>query len=327
MKTTRALLVALAIAAACSCAREAAIVPEGPDALLNAIPFPQGNDPWDEVFQQIDQQHGVKIYYKNFTDADWSRSWTNAAGAPLAGERFETPEELAAAAAYVKQYIFDFLDPTLLRGVFRPRVYLVKNMHLANIPQALSIGMDCWIFSPPLTNATDYSTGVYASKLAILSAILHRAYAGGNIALPPAFFEGVDYATPTDGYSRAASNNNWPNLWSRRGFLSDLGDAGLPFFPDYYPTLNVSPADFQAHPDLEFRAFVNYILILRDRDRYFADGARFEQCTLLRRRFQILEEHLKTAYGIDLLAYQSMAFDGYSGAEWDDARCVPVIPR
>ncbi|MDR2414326.1 MAG: hypothetical protein LBD64_05005 [Odoribacteraceae bacterium] len=323
---TRAFLPLLVGTIAWNCTSEPAIIPEGPGDLLSSIPFPQGDDPWDKVFKQIHEQHDVKIFYKDFSDKDWNRTWTNATGAPLSGERFETPEELNEVAAYVKKYIFDFIDPNLLRGVFRPHVYLIKNMKLGELPYSLVIGMNSWVFSPPTGGATDYSTGVYASKIQVLSEILYQAVINEMITLPDAFREGVDYQTATVGYSRAATDNNWNNLWCRRGFLSDVTDVGLPFFPDQYATMNVTIQNLQAHPEDEFLAFVHYILILRDRDRYFASGCRFENSPLLQRRFNILEEHLKTVYGIDLAAYQTMAYEGYSGSEWDSDRCVPRIP-
>ncbi|MDR2130589.1 MAG: hypothetical protein LBP56_05405 [Odoribacteraceae bacterium] len=329
MKTKHILYLLLFCLPAWGCADEDPIVPEGPGALLSTIPFPQGDDPWDTIFEEIYREYGVKILYKDFTDKEWSRSWVASVSSSLTGGRFETPAELNAAAAFMKHYIFDFFDPDMLTGVFRPYIYLVKDMKFAGVPYTLLVGMDNWTFSPVAgtTDPADYTGYVYGPKLHVLTEILTRAFVNGRITLPAAFYEGVDYKTPITSYRKASTDNEMSNISCRRGFLDDVTTEGLPFFPDYYSArANPVISEMSSNPDKEFASFVHYILILRDRDRYFADGCRFEHSPLLKRRMDIVEEHLKRVHGVDLIAYQEMAYEGYTGSIWETDRCTPRLP-
>ncbi|MDR1415754.1 MAG: hypothetical protein LBI96_08090 [Odoribacteraceae bacterium] len=313
-----------------SCEKEEKITPEGPGSLLTNFDFPQGNDPWDAIFQEIYDTHNVKIIYKDFTDENWSHVWTPyQLGAPVTGDRFETAEELTEVANYMKKYLFDFLDPSATRGVFRRYIYLIKDMKVADLPTKMVTGIDCWMFSPPVgVNVTSsYTNYVYAPKIKIFSDILATAFKNGNISLPASFYEGIDYTTETVWYTFAYTNNNWANLWCRRGFLGSLLESGRPDFPDLFRDRNVPIAEMRERPDEEFVRFVGYALALRDIDRYFANGCRFEQSPKLQTRLHIVIDHLKSAYGIDLLAYQAIAYEGYTGTEWEGTDYQPAIPQ
>lgn len=311
-----------------SCENEEKITPEGVGPWLTPIAFPQGNDAWDKVFEGIYAEHGVKIIYKDFSDKDWSHTWTNQAGAEITGERFETPEELTAVANYMKKYLFDVLDPATTRGVFRRYIFLVKDMKVANQSYSLSIGTDNWAFSPPVGDGvtSSYPEYVYKPKIKIFSEILITAFKNGNITLPETFYEGLDYEKATLSYNRARTDNKWEDLWCRRGFLPTLTGDGWPSFPDAFPTSMVTLTSFPGQPEVEFSNFVRHVLAIRGLDRYFANGCRFEQSPKLLNRINIITNHLKTAHGIDLLAYQTVAYEGYTGNEWDGSLYTPVIP-
>jgi hypothetical protein len=311
-----------------SCENEEKITPEGVGPWLTPIAFPQGSDAWDKIFEDIYKEHGVKIIYKDFSDKDWSHTWINQAGAEITGERFETPEELTDVANYMKKYLFDVLDPATTRGVFRRYIFLVKDMKVANLSYSLSIGTDNWAFSPPVgqTNTNSYPDYVYKPKIRVFSEILITAFKNGNITLPETFYEGIDYDKTTIGYSSARTNNRWEDLWCRRGFLTTLTGDGWPTFPDAYPTMMVTITGFPGQPEDEFSRFVRHVLAIRGIDRYFANGGRFELSPKLSNRINIVINHLESAHGIDLLAYQAVAYDGYTGNEWDDSLYAPAIP-
>ena len=48
-----------------------------PLALAGGIEFPQGDNPWDNDALEIYKNFGVKLIYKNITEKDLNKNWTN----------------------------------------------------------------------------------------------------------------------------------------------------------------------------------------------------------------------------------------------------------
>lgn len=299
-----------------SCSDEKDIVVEGPGNLLGNIEFPQGEDAWDQVFVDIYEEYGVRILYKGFTDLDWSKSWTGLSSTEVSGERFETEEELTEAAEYMKKYVFDLLDPELSRGVFRPYIYLIKNMVVGTSTPRLVVGMDSWAFSPPIGEADteSYRFFVWEPKIKVFADILVEAYNNERITLPDAFYDGVDYETAIFSYNLAKSNNDWANLWTTRGFFYAVAPRdGFPIFPRDVPNNRPELSSLKDKSVTEFEDFLKNILVIREIDLYFEDGCHFEQSPLLLNRVHVFKEHLKEVYGIDLESVQRLMYEGFTG--------------
>ena len=61
-----------------SCYNEDIINPTpDPLALAGGFEFPQGNNSWDNDVMKIYQDFGVKIIYKDITEKDLNKNWTN----------------------------------------------------------------------------------------------------------------------------------------------------------------------------------------------------------------------------------------------------------
>lgn len=301
------------------CNKEDDIVATEQGSMLDKYEFPQGNDTWDQIFESIYKSHGVQIIYKEFSTGDWGQTWLETKDTTLKGERFETAEELTAVAEYMKKFIFDPLKPEMTQGIFRPYIYLIKNMEQGGKSVSLKVGMDNWAFCPMVgdVDTEDYASYVYNAKIVIFTSILKQAFERGKISLPESFYELADYTTETRSYYMANYYNDWENLWSRRGFYTYCTIDGVPYFPRMGSTThNVSISTMQEKSPTEFEYFVKNILTTKDLlSVYFEDGNHYEKCPLLLQRTQIFVDHMKDEYGIDLLGYQTSCREGYTGSE------------
>lgn len=81
-----------------SCYEDDSIIPT-PDPLAQAggFEFPQGDNSWDNDAMKIYQDFGVKIIYKDITEKDLNKNWTNG-GVSGSTKVFENclNEEMAA---------------------------------------------------------------------------------------------------------------------------------------------------------------------------------------------------------------------------------------
>lgn len=143
-----------------SCYNEDIINPTpDPLALAGGFEFPQGNNSWDNDVMKIYQDFGVKIIYKDITEKDLNKNWTNG-GVGSSSRVFENclNDEMGAFyITFMKNHIFPYLNREVTDRVFPMYWYMVYNYSVFTsiIPGVLEYYValpehddgqtDCWI--------------------------------------------------------------------------------------------------------------------------------------------------------------------------------------
>ena len=76
--------------------------------------FPQGNNPWDKEIEQIAQEWGMYIIYKNVDSTDLNRTWTSSydTSIPIYVCDEPTDKEIQLYLELIKEWLLGSLDKT-----------------------------------------------------------------------------------------------------------------------------------------------------------------------------------------------------------------------
>lgn len=289
-----------------SCYNEDALTPAG-DESVDRFEFPQGSNAWDEDLQEIFDQYGVMLIYKGVTSTDLSRSWISYSSTNSSAEEL-TDGEVEFMVNYLKNHIFAYLSPKVTSKVFKPYWFLLKNYFSDNSPMKSNYnGLDFW------ASCLHFTEEVYAEKTAgsyyesqwnkykdlpstkddyfslrgsCLYKILQDCVNLGNISIPEEYDEGFDYST--EFVTKDPTSENYPY---NRGFIT-VSDA----FGYFYQITSKKPIT-------RLKNFFQYIhLGFYYSEEEIEEKFPRETYPFLREKLDIVKNHLKTTYNIDLQA-------------------------
>lgn len=318
-------VLAISIFVIAGCKDEAALKPSDMSS-FDRFDFPQGNNSYDNVFEEIFEDHSVMCLYKDFTEFDLGRTWTGSSNTnQLTYETFDS-EEITVLADWLKEYYFDPLGKAT-NGLFKRYLYLPKNLtkETAYGPNRITFdmsGLDFWTISPDVASFMSSGEVSMSDSLEVVWPVIYMfanmldgAYQQGNITLPEDFDEGIDLETRTRPYVQMDTYYN--DFWGRRGFLQVISSTG-----SYGGLGNAGGfVDISDCPkEVQFRRFVLMAMFMRNLWSYFEDGEYWADCPLLKGRFEKIINHLKAEYGIDLREYGRNAWKSVipEGADIDD---------
>lgn len=232
-----------------SCYDEDIIEPTpDPLALAGGFEFPQGDNPWDNDAMEIYKNFGVKLIYKNITEKDLNKNWTNSGLGGSSSKTFENclNDEMGAFyITFMKSHVFPYLNREVTDRVFPMYWYFVYNYSVFTsiIPGILEYYValsehdesqtDCWItcfwgdaahstyeapipaWRSPIANDQDS----YAiRRFKIIDEVIRTAITRGNIIIPEDEFDaGFDHSTPLVR-DEAIESKADPNYYLKRGY-------------------------------------------------------------------------------------------------------------
>lgn len=248
--------------------------------------FPQGNNTWDQEFQQIAEDWGMYVIYKDIDSMVLNRSWTNPPNGAVSYIGDPVPDE------YISVYL-DIVKNSLLGPLDKnneshrkqlPVYFFLLNNFRNSQGNTLRIntnGFDYWVLS--FTDA-ELSSGLSAAtkhKIACTFGYLPISsdVAAGILAIPEEFIRTTDYTSPIateiDGRLPFYDAHDPVNFFLRRGFLPETtveftvnpGPAynGTPGWMPWIPgvpgnEMFTRNPDYERDVDLRYRHdFMNYI--------------------------------------------------------------------
>lgn len=198
----RQIILALAAAIAfSSCYTEAPLVPSDVvDEIL--FDFPQGNRDYDREIQQLQEQYGTYVIYKDIDRKLLNRAWVNVyINSYIKSD--PVPEGLVQwYVDFVKGNVFRYFDPERF-AVYMPKyLFLVSNMHMVldgvdkkHMP-AKTDGVDFWAVSFQTTESGALSNpDERLTRIMLAYSVLEKIVNEGRIEIPSGFYEGIDYTT------------------------------------------------------------------------------------------------------------------------------------
>lgn len=330
-----------------SCYDEDIIEPTpDPLALAGGFEFPQGDSPWDNDAMEIYKNFGVKLIYKNITEKDLNKNWTNG-GLGNSSKIFENclNDEMGAFyITFMKNHVFPYLNREVTDRVFPMYWYFVYNYssYSSMVPGMLEFYValldhdenqtDCWItcfwgdvahcsnivYGTMIPNEplTEWKSPIAGNKdsytirrFKVIDEVIRTAITRGNIIIPEEEFDaGFDHSTPlvTTEYSESKADANY---YLKRGYPGNVNSHSANY---------TSPRS--TNPPTAKETFIGYLQIAmrftkEERETMWPSAT----YPFLSTKFDFVTNYLKK-YNIDLEAIAQ-------GPEDWDIKPYPELPK
>ncbi len=316
-----------------------------PLALAGGIEFPQGDNPWDNDALEIYKNFGVKLIYKNITEKDLNKNWTNG-GLGSSSKIFDNclNDEMGAFyITFMKDHVFPYLNREVTDRVFPMYWYFIYNYssHSVILPGTMEFNVallehdesqtDCWLtcFWGDAAHCSNIMLGTmtpndplkewkspiagnkdsYAiRRFKIIDEIIRTAITRGNIIIPEEEFDaGFDHSTPLIIEEDIESKAD-ANYYLKRGYPGNINS----YSADY-----IKPA---TNPSTAKETFIGYLQIAMRLTKEERE-AKWPSATypFLSSKFDFVTNYLKK-YNIDLEAIAQ-------GPEDWDIKPYPELPE
>lgn len=286
--------------------------------------FPQGDNSWDDDILEIYNQFGVRLIYKGISDEDFTRSWLGTGGGGVGTTTLHTTgcvndEMTQFYVTFMKEHIFNFINPQITDRVFPMYWYLAHNFYSKWVPvpqytfftpvisQDGRNFMDFWItcfwgqnvnagadplngwMSPISGDKTNYNL----HRFLIMKNIMSTAMTRGNIIVSDEFSSGLDFDTQLVT-GETADNQKDKNYYLTRAFPGTATIIGTTLA--YQKMTRVLPGN----PNNVFQEYVQLMMAFNAAQR----EEMFPAATypLLKQKFDYVQNYMKQRYDIDLEA-------------------------
>jgi hypothetical protein len=315
-----------------ACYKEKALTPTVLESATSKFDFPQGTSPADSAIADIYEKYGVKLIYREFTQSDVDRGWKSPEGESFISTKCEweylgESAQLEQAVGILKEKVFDLLPDAVVKAALRacPYLYVADDIRYAEgSREQMSIypvkGLDSWMVSVALGHQQpdNHSMRVFYPAQ-IMCEMFVYAYAGGDVTLPPEFFEELNTDVLTlKSYTAAtkagSGTPDYENYWARRGFPPAVLPTGRIFTGPSHASCAINPSVMP--PLTAATREVSQFFLFLCLDYNFSWSTYFEQpdgifydCPKLKTRLELFVNRMKE-YGIDFEAIRAKLYEG-----------------
>lgn len=288
-----------AIIAFSSCYKEGKLVPTPMQNEL-LFEFPQDNKEHDRKIQDVQENYGTYIIYKDIDQNIINRSWINLfPDMPLVASPV-SESNIMHYVTYLEENFFRHFSSEKFQKYFPKYFFILNEMHreekgVAKAHQYTKTdGIDFWALS--FQETEDGGLKTYNSKkirITLCYALIKKMFDEGQIEVPASFSQGIDYKNPI--YNYAYPDGTIPEPvhefhYQLRGFVKYV----QPDFEYESPATNINVVSMAGE---DFLMFVRKILFSTP-ESFIAENSRWE---LVMKRYQIVLD-LFEEMGVDLNA-------------------------
>lgn len=300
--------------------------------------FPQGNSEYDIIINDIKNEYGVYLLYKDVRETDMNREWVSSptsgilvAGAEEEREKhgWDLPEEqLPYYVDFFRYYIFPNISKEFARTVFPVKIYMINNLRTEPIDTGgkednqqgtdtgksknIHIGkFDNWIISFPEdvvkgNGGEDAEYSLRQQRCIFMINVINNAIDRDLLVSPDEFWD--DYKMGDNIYVKVQDKDkDAPNSLRNLGFVDAMQEKfGTGNSPEVIKPLPVESKDSLATSywdkgkgnDL-FKAYMMNAMWYTPEEF----NARYEtgKYTKIKEKYEFVTNYLKTTYGLDLI--------------------------
>ena len=197
--------------------------------------FPQGDSEYDKIINQIKEDFGVYLLYKDVTEEDMNRTWQSAGTGPIILAGYEEDREKGAwdlpmehlpfYVEFFQNHIFENIDPKFAKTTLPVKIYMIHNLReeprkfnsdenkgeeseednssegTGDVKNKnLHIGtFDNWIISFPedVIYGTDIEKTLRQQRCIFMTNIILNSIEDGKITPPAEFWDKYDFSKST----------------------------------------------------------------------------------------------------------------------------------
>ena len=244
----RAALILAAMAMIVACSSEEEITPSGNYSPIRGG-FPQGDSKYDTIINNIKNEYGVYLLYKDITEEDLNRDWVSAGTGDIyvAGYDHERDdqawnrplEQLPFYVDYFNSYIFPNISKEFAQSTFPVKIYMIHNLRteprdfgegnvgggtVADPFKSIKLGnFDNWAisFKDEVINGEDAEYTLRQQRCMFMIQTIYNAISKGEITSPDEFWSGFDF---TEGKKMNHIDPKKENYKYKLGFVDMIND-------------------------------------------------------------------------------------------------------
>ena len=305
---------------------EEAITPSGNYSPIRGG-FPQGNSRYDSIINDIKNEYGVYLLYKDITETDLNRNWlsTGTGDIYVAGpeEERDAPswnlpeEQLPYYVDYFRNDIFSNISKEFANSAFPIKMYMIDNLRTeprdfgddsgvtggtnTDPRQLLMKGnFDSWAisFTDEMMNSDEAEYTLKQQRCMLIIELIKNVDSKGELGSPDEFWSGFNFADTMDIKDPAAEKYKY-----KLGFVDMINDnfgtgQRKQVWVDYYFTSTVYWEKSNPNYNL-FTTYVKNIMWLTTEE--FEERYPIAQYPMIHQKRDIVIGYMKDKHGIDLI--------------------------
>lgn len=318
-----------------ACSDEEALTPSGNYSPIRGG-FPQGNSKYDSIINDIKNEYGVYLLYKDITEEDLNRDWVSAGTGDIyvAGyeEEREDPswnlpeEHLPFYVDYFYNYIFPNISKEFAKSSFPVKIYMIHNLRTeprdfgedsgeeensgtgGDPFKSIKLGnFDNWAisFKDETINGSDAEYSIRQQRCMFITQLIYNSIEKGEITSPDEFWSGFDFATDKKMNHIDPSK---PNYKYKLGFVDMINDNfGTGVQKQVWaPAIAEETSCYYWEKDKypHYNLFTTYI-----KNAMWLTPEEFEarypanKYPMIKEKYDIVVKYLLDEYGIDLVGF------------------------
>lgn len=326
-----AVLMLTAIALFNACSSEDDLTPSGNYSPIRGG-FPQGNSEYDSIINDIKNDYGVYLLYKDITEEDLNRDWVSAGtGDIYVGgydeERDDPAWNLPEAhlpfyVDFFYSYIFPNISKEFAQTTFPVKIYMIHNLRTeprdfgddsgdvgvgTNTDPFKSIKLgnfDNWAisFKDEVINGGDAEYTLRQQRCMFMIQAIYNAIEKGEIDSPDEFWAGYDFSSDKKMNNVDPSKTNYKYKLGFVDMINDNFGTGVQkqvWVPDYANETSCYYWEKDKYP--HYNLFATYI-----KNAMWLTPEEFEarypstEYPMIKEKYNIVVNHLLDTYGINL---------------------------
>lgn len=327
IKSTFAVLAGLALLVACS--SEDDLTPSGNYSPIRGG-FPQGNTEYDSLINDIKNEYGVYLLYKDITEEDLNRDWVSAGTGDIYVGGYDEerndpswnlPEEhLPFYVDFFYNYIFPNISKEFAQTSFPVKIYMIHNLRTeprdfgdggdqvgTNTDPFKSIKLgnfDNWAisFKEDIINGTDAEYSLRQQRCMFMVQAIYNAIEKGEITSPDEFWSGFDFSTDKKMNHEDQSKANFKYKLGFVDMINDNFGTGVQkqvWVPPYATETSCYYWEKDKYPNYNlFTTYIKNIMWLTPEE--FEARYPSAQYPMIKEKYNIIVNHMLDTYGIDL---------------------------
>lgn len=328
--TSIVILAAMASLVSCSDDKEN-ITPSGNYSPIRGG-FPQGDSEYDSLINEIKNEYGVYLLYKDITEEDLNRDWVSAGTSDIYVAGYENERDdwswnlpeahLPFYVDYFYSYIFPNISKEFAHSTFPVKIYMIHNLRTeprdygeGNVEggggttldpyKTIKLGtFDNWAisFKDDIINGTDTEYALKQLHCVFMIEALKNAMNKGEITSPDEFWTGFDFSKDKKMDHNDPSKDNYKY---KLGFIDEPNDNfGTGLQKQLWRPLEgvVSCHYWEKGKHEQYNLFNVYIknamwLTPEEFEARYPSG----KYPMIKEKYDIVVKHMLDVYGINLV--------------------------
>ena len=326
-----AVIILAAVALFNACTSEDDLTPSGNYSPIRGG-FPQGNSEYDSIINDIKNDYGVYLLYKDITEEDLNRDWVSAGtGDIYVGgydeERDDPAWNLPEAhlpfyVNFFYSYIFPNLSKEFAQTTFPVKIYMIHNLRTeprdfgedsgevggTNTDPFKSIKLgnfDNWAisFKDDVINGSDAEYSLRQQRCIFMIQAIYNAIEKGDIDSPDEFWAGYDFSSDKKMNNVDPSKANYKYKLGFVDMINDNFGTGVQkqvWAPNYANETSCYYWEKDKYPHYNlFTTYIKNAMWLTPEEF----EARYPSSTypMVKEKYNIVVSHMLETYGIDLV--------------------------